>query len=139
MLEKLNNAMSNLQTDDDQDVQLAARAIHGSFKRMPVRMTGGVGVLDMNGTAGGQSDFEAEDRQKEEEEIYFTLNYEEIEKTRVEGDIHERRRNVKRPQSEQGQDKRLRHGGGRLWAQQVQTTKKTKFAIQWQQLDLTFG
>eukprot|EP01025_Chloroclados_australasicus_P053173 TRINITY_DN6234_c0_g1_i4.p1 TRINITY_DN6234_c0_g1~~TRINITY_DN6234_c0_g1_i4.p1 ORF type:complete len:806 (+),score=97.74 TRINITY_DN6234_c0_g1_i4:299-2716(+) len=117
LLEKLNNAMSNLQTDDDREVQLAARAIHEAFKRMPVRMTGGAGVLDMNGMPGGQSDFEAEDRQKEEEESQFTMNLEEIEKARIEFEVQERRRNIKRPQSEQSNDKRNRHGhlGGGKW------------------------
>ncbi|GMH39898.1 hypothetical protein BSKO_07802 [Bryopsis sp. KO-2023] len=78
-LERLNSAMSNLMTDSDRDVSSTAREIHNAFKRMPVRMTGGAGVLDMNGMAAGQSEFEEEDRRKEEEEVDLTLAQEEIE------------------------------------------------------------
>ncbi len=35
---------------------------------LQVRMTGGAGLLDMNGMPGGQGNFESEDRKKEEEE-----------------------------------------------------------------------
>lgn len=66
-------------TDADHDVSIRARVVHADFKRMPVRMTGGVGVLDMNGMAGGQSEFEEEDKRKETEEINFLFVQEEIE------------------------------------------------------------
>eukprot|EP00803_Ostreobium_quekettii_P000911 evm.model.scf_231.9 EVM.evm.TU.scf_231.9 scf_231:97841-105363(+) len=77
-LERLNSAMSNLMTDCDKDVSSAARVIHASFKRMPVRMAGGAGVLDMNGSAVSQSEFEEEDRRKEEEEQEITFDQEEL-------------------------------------------------------------
>ena len=41
---------------------------------MPVRMTGGVGVLDMNGLAGGMTNYEVEERKKEEEEADFIFS-----------------------------------------------------------------
>lgn len=83
-LERLNNAMSNLMTDNDRDVSLAARAVHESFKRTPVRMAGGAGVIDMNGLAGGQGNFESEDKRKEEEELEFTFLPEDLERIRAE-------------------------------------------------------
>lgn len=47
--------MSNLMTDNDRDVAHAARGLHATFKRTPLRMTGGAGLLDMSGSgAGGQ-------------------------------------------------------------------------------------
>jgi serine/threonine-protein phosphatase 4 regulatory subunit 4 len=51
--EQLNSAMSNLMTDNDRDVAHAARCLHATFKRMPLRMTGGAGLLDMNGSSSG--------------------------------------------------------------------------------------
>lgn len=51
--EQLNSAMSNLMTDNDRDVAQAARGLHATFKRTPLRMTGGAGLLDMNGSASG--------------------------------------------------------------------------------------
>lgn len=41
-------------TDNDRDVSHAARSVHDTFKRTPLRMTGGAGLLDMNGTAAGE-------------------------------------------------------------------------------------
>lgn len=66
-------------TDSDHDVSTTARSIHSAFKRMPVRMTGGAGVLDMNGMAAVQSEFEEDDKRKEAEESGFALVQEEIE------------------------------------------------------------
>lgn len=77
-LEQLNSAMSNLMTDNDRDVSHGARAVHDTFKRTPVRMAGGAGVLDMNGNAGGHGDFELADRAKEEEEADLTLDSDDI-------------------------------------------------------------
>lgn len=51
--EQLNSAMSNLMTDNDRDVAHAARCLHATFKRTPLRMTGGAGLLDMNGSSSG--------------------------------------------------------------------------------------
>lgn len=51
--EQLNSAMSNLMTDNDRDVAHAARSLHATFKRTPLRMTGGAGLLDINGTSSG--------------------------------------------------------------------------------------
>jgi hypothetical protein len=80
MQERLNNIMSALMTDNDRDVSQAARAVHDAFKRTPVRMTGGAGLLDMNGTAGGGADMEAEERQRQEEEADFTMLPDELDR-----------------------------------------------------------
>lgn len=50
--------MSNLSTDNDRDVAQAARAVHESFKRTPLRMGGcgglaGGAVLELGGGGGG--------------------------------------------------------------------------------------
>ena len=45
--------MSNLMTDNDRDVAHEARSLHATFKRTPLRMTGGAGLLDMNGSSSG--------------------------------------------------------------------------------------
>jgi hypothetical protein len=45
--------MSNLMTDNDRDVAHSARSLHATFKRTPLRMTGGAGLLDINGTSSG--------------------------------------------------------------------------------------
>jgi hypothetical protein len=45
--------MSNLMTDNDRDVSAAARALHAAFKRTPLRMTGGAGLLDPSGSLSG--------------------------------------------------------------------------------------
>jgi serine/threonine-protein phosphatase 4 regulatory subunit 4 len=51
--EQLNSAMSNLMTDNDRDVLHAARTVHDTFKRTPLRVTGGAGLLEMNGSSSG--------------------------------------------------------------------------------------
>jgi len=40
-------------TDNDRDVAHAARNLHAIFKRTPLRMTGGAGLLDINGSSSG--------------------------------------------------------------------------------------
>jgi hypothetical protein len=40
-------------TDNDRDVAQAARGLHATFKRTPLRMTGGAGLLDLIGSASG--------------------------------------------------------------------------------------
>lgn len=40
-------------TDNDRDVSQAARSLHATFKRTPLRMTGGAGLLDINGSSSG--------------------------------------------------------------------------------------
>ncbi|KAL3156729.1 hypothetical protein ABBQ38_001004 [Trebouxia sp. C0009 RCD-2024] len=82
-LERVNSAMSNLATDNDRDVAAEARAVNDLFKRTPVRMTGGAGLLDMNGLPGGHSS-ESEDTKKEEEEADVTFSVDDIEKLRNE-------------------------------------------------------
>jgi hypothetical protein len=52
--EHLNSAMSNLMTDNDLDVSHAARTVHDTFKRTPLRVTGGAGLLEMNGSSSGE-------------------------------------------------------------------------------------
>ena len=44
-----------------------------------VRMTGGAGMLDMNGLPGGHSS-ESQDKKKEEEEAEITFSADDIEK-----------------------------------------------------------
>lgn len=44
-----------------------------------VRMTGGAGLMDMNGLPGGKSS-ELEDKQKEAEEADFSFNPDDLEK-----------------------------------------------------------
>jgi hypothetical protein len=78
--EQMNSAMSALMTDSDRDVAHAARAVHDRFKKTPLRVTGGAGVLDMNGLAGAQGDVEAVDRAKEEAEADFTFAPDEMDK-----------------------------------------------------------
>jgi hypothetical protein len=51
--EQLNSAMSNLMTDNDRDVSRAARTVHDTFKRTALRVTGGAGLLEMNGSSSG--------------------------------------------------------------------------------------
>lgn len=46
---------------------------------LQVRMTGGAGLLDMNGLPGGHSS-SSEDSKKEEEEADFTFSADDIEK-----------------------------------------------------------
>ncbi|WIA29762.1 hypothetical protein OEZ86_012236 [Tetradesmus obliquus] len=79
-LEHLNSAMSNLMTDNDRDVSHAARTVHDTFKRTALRVTGGAGLLEMNGSSSGAADFEAADHAKEEAEVDLTLSQEEMEK-----------------------------------------------------------
>lgn len=83
--------MSNLMMDRDTDVCERARSIHLAFKQTPVRMEAGagtlllldkksqldIGMLDMNGTAGGISRFDEEDQGKEIEEIDMVISTEE--------------------------------------------------------------
>lgn len=67
LLERLNTAISNSMSDNDRDVSTTARTVNDQYKRMPVRMVGGMGL---GGDASGstQAAYEAEDRKKEEEE-----------------------------------------------------------------------
>jgi len=67
LLERLNNAMSNSMSDNDRDVSAQARCVNDQYKRMPVRMVGGMG-LGGDASGGAQAAYEAEDRKKEEEE-----------------------------------------------------------------------
>lgn len=83
-LEKLNNFMSTLMTDNDRDVAHVARSIHDQFKKMPIRMAGGAGgMLDAGGLTGPALDFESEDRKKELEETDLSLSVEEVERMRA--------------------------------------------------------
>ena len=47
---------------------------------MQVRMTGGAGSLTMDGMPGAQSNFESDDRKKEEEEVDCTFTQEELDR-----------------------------------------------------------
>lgn len=40
-------------TDNDRDVSHAARCVHESFKRTPLHVTGGAGLLNLSGAAEG--------------------------------------------------------------------------------------
>lgn len=57
--EHLNSAMSNLMTDNDRDVSHAARTVHDTFKRTALRVTGGAGLLEMNGSSSGEGQYAA--------------------------------------------------------------------------------
>ena len=72
LLERLNNAVSSVMTDDDRDVSASSRSVNEAFKRMPVRM--GVGSQSVGGNAsqGGNSSFEASDKKREEEEAQLS-------------------------------------------------------------------
>ncbi|KAL6757965.1 armadillo-type protein [Haematococcus lacustris] len=72
LLERLNNAISNSMTDNDRDVSVTARHINDTYKRIPVRMGGGLSVGDMSGSL--VASYEAEDRRKEEEEADFCFS-----------------------------------------------------------------
>ena len=52
---------------------------HLGFLLLQVRMTGGAGLLDMNGLPGGQAS-ESEDNIKELQEAEFTFSADDIEK-----------------------------------------------------------
>ena len=43
-------------------------------------MTGGAGLLDMNGMPGGQGNFECEDRKKEEEEAECNFSQDDLDR-----------------------------------------------------------
>lgn len=43
-------------------------------------MTGGAGLLDMNGMPGGQGNFESEDRKKEEEEAECNFSQDDLDR-----------------------------------------------------------
>ncbi|DBA65676.1 TPA: hypothetical protein ACH3X2_002731 [Trebouxia sp. C0005] len=92
-LERVNSAMSNLATDNDRDVAGQARAVNDLFKRTPVRMTGGAGLLDMNGLPGGHSS-SSEDSKKEEEEADFTFSADDIEKLKNEEALLQKNKKV---------------------------------------------
>ena len=47
---------------------------------LQVRMTGGAGLLDMNGMPGGQGHFESEDRKKEEEEAECNFSQDDLDR-----------------------------------------------------------
>ena len=66
LLERLNNAMSHLMTDNDRDVSVASRVVNEAFKRQPIRMGVGSQVVEVSGVLGGG--YESLDRKKEEEE-----------------------------------------------------------------------
>ncbi|KAG2445689.1 hypothetical protein HXX76_000297 [Chlamydomonas incerta] len=96
LLERLNSAMSNIMTDNDRDVSQNARATNEQFKKTPMRMGGaGGGMLDMNGSMGGQGGTyggagasgsnDADDRRKEEEELDFTFTVDDLKE--VKGEI----------------------------------------------------
>lgn len=72
--------MSILITDTDRDVAQAARAVHERFKKTPLRVTGGAGVLDINGTAGTMAEAEAADRVKEAAEADMTFVIEDMDR-----------------------------------------------------------
>ncbi|KAJ9523823.1 hypothetical protein QJQ45_020014 [Haematococcus lacustris] len=72
LLERLNNAISNSMTDNDRDVSVTARHINDTYKRIPVRMGGGLSVGDLSGSL--VASYEAEDRRKEEEEADFCFS-----------------------------------------------------------------
>jgi hypothetical protein len=76
----MNTTMSILITDTDRDVAQAARAVHERFKKTPLRVTGGAGVLDINGTAGTMAEAEAADRVKEAAEADMTFVIEDMDR-----------------------------------------------------------
>lgn len=46
-------------TDNDRDVSHAARTVHDTFKRTALRVTGGAGLLEMNGSSSGEGQYAA--------------------------------------------------------------------------------